>query len=97
MPRWIQIRKAEIDSELRKTFEQHGVGTIQTLLAVGDFIREKGKEPLLVKDFQEPLLLWLTEQYDRAERRETWSLTMEAAITVFVALEVVPLIVQFFK
>jgi hypothetical protein len=30
---------------------------------------------------------WLTEQYDRAERKETWSITMEVAITVFVAAE----------
>jgi hypothetical protein len=30
---------------------------------------------------------WLTEQYDRAERKETWSITMEAAITVFVIIE----------
>ncbi len=32
---------------------------------------------------------WLTEQYDRAERRETWSITMEAAITVFVLVELI--------
>jgi hypothetical protein len=26
----------------------------------------------------------VTEQYDRAERKETWSLTVEVAITAFV-------------
>jgi len=35
------------------------------------------------------LLPWLTEQYDRAERKETWNLTMEAAITLLVGIEVV--------
>lgn len=69
---------------------------MQTLLAVGDFIRFKGK-PRLVRDFEEPLILWLTEQYDRAERKETWSLTMDAAITAFVAIEVVPSIVRFIR
>jgi hypothetical protein len=38
---------------------------------------------------------WLTEQYDRAERRETWSITMEAAITVFVAFELMFSILAF--
>jgi hypothetical protein len=84
--RWFRIRKANIDPELRKTFEQHGAGTMQTLLAVGDFFRHKG-ERLLVRDSEGPLLSWLTEQYDRVERKETWSLTMEAAITIFVAAE----------
>lgn len=34
-------------------------------------------------------LRWLVEQYDRAERRETWSITMEAAITIFVLAELI--------
>jgi hypothetical protein len=85
--RWFRVRKAEIDPGLRKTFEQHGTGTMQTLLAVGDFFRHKG-ERLLVRDSEQPLLSWLTGQYDRAERRETWSLTMDVAITVFVVAEV---------
>jgi len=38
---------------------------------------------------------WLTEQYDRAERKETWSLTLEAAITVFVAFELAISVMNF--
>jgi hypothetical protein len=34
-------------------------------------------------------LKWLVEQYDRQERKETWSITMEASITVFVLAELV--------
>jgi hypothetical protein len=64
------------------------------LLAVGDFFRHEG-EHLLVRDYEAPLLSWLTEQYDRAERKETWSLTMEAAITIFVGIEVLPSIIRF--
>lgn len=34
-------------------------------------------------------MAWLTEQYDRAERKETWSITMEAAIVVLIVVEIV--------
>lgn len=80
------IRKAKIDPGLRATFEQHGVTTMQVLLAAGDYFRQKDKA-ILVKDAEAPLLLWLTEQYDRAERKEHWTLVMEGAITLFVATE----------
>src|SRR6267154_2808026 len=48
------------------------------------------KDPILdsMNVLQEHSILgWLTEQYDRAERKETWSITMEVAITVFVFFE----------
>jgi hypothetical protein len=80
------IGKAKIDPDLRTTYEQYGVATMQTLLALGDYFRHKGK-PLPVKEAEESLLCWLTEQYDRAERKEHWTLLMEAAITLFVAAE----------
>jgi hypothetical protein len=38
------------------------------------------------------LLAWLTEQYDRTERKETWGLTLEVVITVFIAVEVLSLV-----
>jgi hypothetical protein len=41
------------------------------------------------------MLLWLKEQYDREERKETWLITMEAAITIFVAAELVMSIIDF--
>ena len=85
--RWFRIRKAEIDAELRGTFEQHGVATMQTLLATTSWFWHKGKS-VMAQNVHDDLLPWLTEQYDRADRKETWSLTMEAAITVFVVTEV---------
>jgi len=85
--RWFRIRKAEIDPELREIFEQHGVATMQTLLASKSWFWQKGKS-VFAQNVNEELLPWLTEHYDRAERRETWSLTMEAAITIFVVVEV---------
>ncbi len=97
MPPWFRIRKAEIDADLRNTFERYGVGTMQSILArAGQFRGIKGSLTN-VSTVENDLLAWLTEQFDRAERKETWSLTMEAAITVFVAIEVVPLLVRFFR
>jgi hypothetical protein len=42
-----------------------------------------------VQKVEQPLLAWLTEHYDRSERRETWSITMEIAITILVAAELI--------
>jgi hypothetical protein len=90
--RWFRIRKADIDEEWRKTFEQYGVLSIQVVLALGGNIKHKGERIAIDIGMMEPIQLWLTEQYDRAERKETWSMTMEIAITIFVALEAVPMI-----
>ena len=84
--RWIRIRKAKIDPELRETFERYGEATMQTLLATTNYFVHKGKE-ITAMQARSDLLPWLTEQYDRAERKETWLLTMEVAITIFVVLE----------
>ena len=86
--RWIQIRVADIDPALRQTFERHGVGTMQTLLAAHDRVFEHQGYGIDAKSVRDPLLSWLTEQYDRAERKETWHITMEVAIAVFVGIEV---------
>jgi hypothetical protein len=94
--RWTHVRKADIDPELRKTFEHYGVVTMQMILATTNYFQHLDKQ-LMAQNVRPDLLPWLTEQYDRAERKETWSLTMEAAITVFVAIEIVPLIIRFFK
>src|SRR6266576_2405114 len=94
--RWIHIRRADIDPELRKTFERYGIATMQMILATTNYFQHLDKQ-LMAQNVRDDLLPWLTEQYDRAERKETWSLTMEAAITAFVLIEVMPLIISFFK
>jgi hypothetical protein len=38
---------------------------------------------------REAAFKWLTEMADKADRRETWNLTMEAAITVLVAFSLI--------
>ena len=40
-----------------------------------------------VEIVRQPLVDWLTEQYQRAGRRDNWHMTMEIAITLFVLLE----------
>jgi len=81
--------KGNINSGLRQTFEQYGVESMQVTLATTNYFLHNGK----IGD----LLPWLTEQYDRKERKATWSLTMEAAITIFVAFELVLSVVKFLR
>jgi hypothetical protein len=84
--RWFRIRKAKIDPELRNTFERYGVVSAQVVMATTNYFLHKGGS-LGANEVGNSLLPWLTEQYDRAERKETWSLAMEVTITVFVVAE----------
>jgi hypothetical protein len=87
MMRWFRIRTANIDSELRETFERYGTVTMQMLLATNTTTYRHKGSVTTVEQYLNPLLAWLTEQYDKADRKETWHLTMEAAITIFVIIE----------
>jgi len=93
--RWFRIRKAEIAPDLRETFERYGTEGMQVVLALGGNVKHQN-ERIPVDEVMEPVLSWLTERYDTAERKETWSLTMEFVITIFVALEAVPIIYRIF-
>jgi hypothetical protein len=73
-------------------FERFGAAIVTAAL-YGGFPGPVTTEPLKTlynrPGCREAAAEWLTEQYDRAERRETWSITMEAAITVFVGVELI--------
>jgi len=85
--RWFCIRRAKIDQELRKSFEMQGAITLQTALGTNrNYFVHKGKDEELLP-YRGSLLLWLTEQFDTEELKQTWSLTMEFLITAFVAVE----------
>jgi len=90
--RWFRIRKANIDPTLRETYEQYGVVSLQLEYAVKHYVRgmQEGERTHAHPD-DAALLAWLTEQYDRTERKETWGLTLEIVITVFIAVEVLSL------
>jgi hypothetical protein len=97
--RWFGVRKAKsIPDADREMFERFGAAIIGTVL-YGGF---SGPQTTVAQkalygntDTRKHAEAWLTEQYDRAERKETWSITMEAAITLFVAVELVLSILNF--
>ena len=91
----IRVRKAKIDADLRETFEQYGVAVMQQLLVNQDHVFIHKGDEKSARRVGSPLLLWLTEQYDRAERKETFNLLMEIAILVFVGVEMAVAIVDF--
>jgi hypothetical protein len=93
--RWFTIRKADIDLELRITLEQYGVPVMQQVLSVGGNFRHKGLTTW-VEAVRDSVLAWLTERNDHEERKETWQITMEAAVTVLVAAELTMSILSFF-
>jgi hypothetical protein len=84
--RWCPPPKAQIDADLRKTFERYGVVTMQVVLGSTNYFHHNGAEQHVDK-YLEPLLAWLTEEYEKSEFRHTWSTTMEVLITVFVFCE----------
>jgi hypothetical protein len=84
--RFFGIRTAPIPQQEREVFERLGVALIQSVLAsgLGPAPEELRRIHYNIEAMRTHALDWLTEQYDRAERWETWSLTMEVVITVFV-------------
>ena len=85
--RLVRVRRAVIDRDLRTTFEWYGLGTMQHLLASGGRFRHINGNLINVSIVENELLSWLIEQYDRAERKENWTLTLEVMVTIFVGLE----------
>ena len=86
--RWFGIRKAKIDDpEYRKTFERYGTVGIQIALGDVNHFVHKGQTVKAQGKILDWVLEWLTEQYDRADLKETWLITMEIAITLFVSGE----------
>ena len=88
--RWIRIGKANISSAMRDAFDQAGTSIVQQLMFSGMIntanlpavLQQLGQQ----SEERKAAFKWLTEMADRADRRETWNLTMEAAITVFVLM-----------
>lgn len=94
--RWFRINRAEIDPELRELFEERGLDTVRLYVAIPDWTMRKRDGTVVPRhELRQPMMLWLKEQYDWAEIRETWLITMEIAITVFVAAELFMSILDF--
>lgn len=87
-----RVVRADIPSGLRAEFEQYGEVVVAQILGRP---LSHGPEPMTpgvpmwaAKNRKEALA-WLREQHHREDRRRTISELMEAAILVFVVLEVV--------
>ena len=95
--RWVRVRKANIDLRHRQHFEELGVEVVRAYftqpVGVVVYEDEKGKWP--VGALREPMQLWLREQYDSTERKDTWLMTMEIAITILVAAELLMSVLDF--
>jgi hypothetical protein len=96
--RWLRIRKAKILPRYREHFEQLGVEIVRAYFTqpTGIAVWEDDEGKWTVQALREPMQFWLREQYDRAERKETWLITMEAAITILVASELVMSVLYFY-
>jgi hypothetical protein len=96
--RWFRIRWAQISPSERQHFEELGTEIVRAYFTQGPgtvvYTDDRGRHT--VNNLHEFMQLWLREQYDRAELKETWLITMEIAITVFVAAELIFSILNFF-
>jgi hypothetical protein len=93
--RWVGITEAKIDPAIRELLEQYGPDTLRALLPGNAILEPVNGARVTIDDVRRPILLWLKEQADREERRETWLITMEVAITFFVLAELVMSVVSF--
>lgn len=85
-----RVRKASIPDEWRDVFERFGVNVIGGVLGGGFNPPASEIQPVYNNDtVRAHALQWMTEQYDRAERKENWMITMEAAVTIFVLFELI--------
>jgi hypothetical protein len=96
--RWFRVRRAGIDSRHRQRFEELGLDVVRAFLTQprGVVVCEDEGGEWTVANLREPMKPWLREQYDRAERRETWLITMEVAITILVAAELFMSVLDFY-
>jgi hypothetical protein len=95
--KWLRIKRAEIDPEFREMFEARGLDTVRAYVAVPGFnMRRRDGTLVTEREMRPAMQMWLKEQYDRADRKETWSLAMEISITFLVAAELLMSVIAFF-
>jgi hypothetical protein len=97
--RWFLIRKAKVSRAWREEFESMGVEIVRSYFTQprGTIMFENEGGQWSVQQLHQPMQVWLREQYDRAERRETWLIAMEIAITILVAAELAMSILDFYS
>jgi hypothetical protein len=90
---WTRVNRADISGALRAELEQYGEVVVAQILArpYTHAADQTAGVPMWVRTNKErkPVLAWLREQHNRAERKRDISETMELAILVLVGLEVI--------
>src|SRR5713226_8509824 len=89
--RFFCIRTANIPPTERDIFERFGVNVIGLVLSGGLHPAANEISDVYTRGTptQGHAIKWMTEQFDLAERKETWSLMMEIVITIFVVVETI--------
>jgi hypothetical protein len=86
---WQKVRRADIPTELRERFEQLGEPFLANSMTITNINPVLGAEVMgLIQQKRREIADWLTEKRDIRERREDRLETVEVAILIFVALEV---------
>jgi hypothetical protein len=92
----LEVRRANLDDDLRDLFEQYGEQVVAMALALGSNqgtgLRTHPVAPThamsVVHANQDAAARWLLERRDLAERRETIAMIMNVALLVFIALSI---------
>jgi hypothetical protein len=101
----LDVRRANLDEDLRDLFEQYGEQVVAMALALGSNqgtgLRTHPVAPThamnVVHAHQDAAAQWLRERRDLAERRETIALILNVALLVFVSLTVLLGVVDLFR
>jgi hypothetical protein len=101
----LEVRRANLDNDLRDLFEQYGEQVVAMALALGSKqgtgLRTHPVAPThamsVVHANQDAAAKWLTERRDSAERRETIGMIMNAALLVFIAWTILLGVINLFR
>jgi len=89
---WTKVNRADIPNALRVELEEYGEVVVAQILGrpYSHSADQTAGVPLWTKtnETRRPVLAWLREQHNRAERKRDISETMELAILILVGLEV---------
>ena len=73
--RWFRVRRANLPAEERELFERAGTAVVAQVMTGGlpyGVVVTPPLHRLYNVEVRGRAAEWLTEQYDRAERKETW-------------------------
>jgi hypothetical protein len=101
----LEVRRANLDDDLRDLFEQYGEQVVAMALALGSNqgtgLRTHPVAPThamnVVHANQDAAAKWLMERRDLAERRETTAMITNVALLVFIAWTILLGVINLFR